>query len=89
MTSEASTVFFEPATVDELRRFFRANKDKYHEIWITITKKTQADPQPVSFNDAVAEAMRLGLIDSRTKTLSEQKYAIRFTKRKKDKNLQQ
>jgi hypothetical protein len=85
MTSEATSVSFEPTTAEELRRFFHANKDKYHEIWIIITKKTSADPQPVSFKDAVAEAVKLGLIDSRTKTLSEPKYAIRFTKRKRTK----
>ena len=82
MTSEANSISFEPTTAEELQRFFQAKKDEYHEIWIIITKKTSADPQPVSFNDAVAEAVRFGLVDSRTKTLSRQKYAIRFTKRK-------
>jgi hypothetical protein len=53
-----------------------------HEIWVVLTKKTHADPQPVSFIEAVAEAIKHGLVDSRTKTLSEKKYAVRFTKRK-------
>jgi DNA modification methylase len=44
-----------------------------------------ADPQPVTFNAAVAEAVKQGLIDSRTKSLNEHKYFIRFTKRKKPK----
>ena len=83
MTSEESSVSFEAKTPEELRRFFRANKDKYQEIWIILTKKTHADPQPVPFNEAVAEAVKRGLIGSRTKTLNERKYAIRFTKRKK------
>jgi hypothetical protein len=46
-----------------------------------LTKKKVAIFQPVSFNEAVNEAKKQGLIDSRTKTLDEKKYAIRFTKR--------
>ena len=83
MVSEAETVTFEPANAEKLRSFFEANKDKYHEIWVTITKKEHANPQPVSFPEAVSEAVRQGLIDSRTKTLSGTKYMIRFTKRRK------
>lgn len=80
--TEKSTVSFEPKNVEELSRFFNANKDGYHEIWVILTKKTHADPQPVSFTEAVSEAVKQGLIDSRTKTLNKQKYAVRFTKRK-------
>jgi hypothetical protein len=81
MTNEES-VTFEPKNNEELARFFKTNKDKYHEIWIVITKKVHANPQPVSFNGAVTEAIKQGLVDSRTKTLNEEKYLIRFTKRK-------
>ena len=76
------SVSFEPRNIEELRCFFEANKHEVHEIWIILTKKKCANPQPVSFNEAVREAVELGLIDSRTKTLNEQKYTIRFTKRK-------
>jgi hypothetical protein len=79
---ENSTISFEPKSHAELASFFRENKDRYHEIWIILTKKEHADPQPVSFTEAVEEAVKQSLIDSRTKTLNEQKYAIRFTKRK-------
>ena len=75
------TVAFEPRNVEELRCFFEANKDEFHEIWIILTKKKHANPQPVSFNEAVREAVAQGLVDSRTKTLDERRYAIRFTKR--------
>ena len=77
-----SSVTFEPKTPEELASFFCENKNRFHDIWVILTKKSHADPQPVSFNEAVAQAVKQGLIDSRTKTLSEQKYAIRFTKRK-------
>ena len=75
------SVTFEPQNVSELKRFFEENKNKFHEIWIVITKKKTANQQPVSFNQALGEAKKQGLIDSRTKTLSDEKYMIRFTKR--------
>jgi hypothetical protein len=77
----AESVTFEPQSVLELERFFEENKDKYHEIWIVLTKKKFADPQPVSFSVAVDEAIKQGLVDSRTKTIDQQKYMLRFTKR--------
>jgi uncharacterized protein YdeI (YjbR/CyaY-like superfamily) len=76
---------FEPKNVEELSRFFEINKDNYREIWVILTKKKHADPQPVSFDEAVSEAAKHGLIDSRVKSLNEQKYLIRFTKRKNSK----
>jgi hypothetical protein len=83
VATKRTLVSFEPKTAEELRNFFETNRDKYHEIWVVLTKKNYADPQPVSFNEAVEEAVKQGLIDSRTKTLSAQKYAIRFTKRRR------
>jgi hypothetical protein len=80
--SDNSFVSFEPKNIEELQRFFKAEKNRYHEIWVVLTKKAHANPQPVSFTEAVAEAVKQGLIDSRTKTLNAEKYAIRFTKRK-------
>jgi hypothetical protein len=49
---------------------------------VVLTKKKIGAQQLVTFNEAVNEAVMQGLIDSRTKGLSEQKYAVRFTKRK-------
>jgi hypothetical protein len=86
MLKEKSATF-EPKNVDELSRFFEINKDSYHEIWIILTKKKHADPQPVSFDQAVSEAVKHGLIDSRVKSLSERKYSVRFTERKNPKPL--
>ncbi len=85
METGEGSISFEPKNTNELRHFFETNKDKYHEIWIVLSNKKYADPQPVSFNETVAEAVRQGLIDSRSKSLSERKYAIRFTKRKSPK----
>jgi len=79
---EKSSISFEPRNAAELHAFFRTHKEENHEIWVILTKKEYANPQPVAFTEAVNEAVKMGLIDSRTKTLNEQKYAIRFTKRK-------
>ena len=73
---------FEPKNAEDLRRFFEINKYTYHELWVVLTKKKIGAQQLVTFNEAVNEAVMQGLIDSRTKGLSEQKYAVRFTKRK-------
>jgi len=81
-TSDKRSISFEPADTLELALFFRANKEVFHEIWVVLTKKKYANPQPVSFNEAIAEAVKQGLIDSQTKTLNEEKYAIRFTRRR-------
>jgi len=77
----AESVTFEPKSLDELKQFLEENKDKHHEIWIIIKNKNAANPQPVSFNQAISEAIKQGLIDSRTKNIDEKKYMIRFTKK--------
>jgi len=76
-----ASITFEPQNVSELKRFFEENKEKYHEIWIVITKKKAAHTQPISFDQALAEARKQGLIDSRTRSIDTEKYMIRFTKR--------
>ncbi len=68
-----------------LNSFLKKINEKYHEMWIVITKKKAINPQPLSFNQALIEAKKQGLIDSRTKTIDVEKYMIRFTKRIKPK----
>ena len=85
MTSTEGSILYEPKNIDDLKVFLKANKEKYHEIWIVLIKKEHANPQPVSFTEAVGEAIAQGLVDSRTKTLDNIRYAVRFTKRKNKK----
>ena len=82
MVVKERTATFKPRSMTELSQFLKKNKEKHHEIWVVLTKKKHANPQPVSFKDAVDEAVKQGLIDSRTKSLDEQKYAVRFTERR-------
>ena len=61
MGTGEESVSFEPKNTEELKCFFEASKKRYHEIWIVLTKKEHADPQPVSFGEAVKEAVSRGL----------------------------
>jgi hypothetical protein len=81
MATREGSISFEPKKVEDLRRFFKINKDKHHQLWVILTKKKIVAKQPVAFNEAVNEAVMQGLIDSRPKGLSE-KYAVRFTRRR-------
>jgi hypothetical protein len=81
-STETRSIHFEPRNAEEPSQFFEANRDKYQEIRVVLTKKTSANPQPVSFTEAVTESTKHGLIDSRTRSLSDQKYGIRFTEKK-------
>ncbi|MGA2523117.1 MAG: hypothetical protein ABSF65_03075 [Candidatus Bathyarchaeia archaeon] len=85
MTSAEGSILYEPKNIDDLKVFLNSNKEKYHEIWVVLIKKEHANPQPVSFTEAVGEAISQGLVDSRTKTLDNIRYAVRFTKRKNKK----
>ena len=84
--SAASSISYSPKNPAELASFLKANKEKYHEIWVVLFKKKYVNPQPVSFNEAVNIAISEGLVDSRTKTLDEKMYAVRFTKRRMKKD---
>jgi hypothetical protein len=80
--NEKKTISFEYKNMKELPNFLEANKDSYHEIWVVLTKKERVSPQPVSFHEAQTEAMKQGLVDSRSKSLNDEKYCVRFTKRR-------
>ena len=69
--SQKKSVTFEPRNSGEISYFFEENKEKYHEMWIVLTKKKYANPQPVSPHEALTEAIRHGLIDSCTKSINE------------------
>ena len=58
--SKESSISYEPNNPSDLESFLMANKEKYHEIWVILIKKKYADPQPVSFNEAVNLAIKSG-----------------------------
>ena len=53
----------------------------------SIDQKKHANTQLVSATEAVTEAIRYGLIDTRTKSLNQQKYPMLFQKKENWKQL--
>ncbi|MBI2845391.1 MAG: hypothetical protein HYX86_02470 [Chloroflexi bacterium] len=60
------------------------HKDK-EEIWLFIKKQSSKKTGP-SLEEAVEEAICYGWIDSQQKSIDQEKYALRFTPRRKDSN---
>ncbi len=71
------------------RRAWRAWLAKHHasgrEVWLIYWKKSSGKPS-VSYNDAVEEALCFGWIDSTVRRMDDERYAQRFTPRKKGSN---
>lgn len=76
------SVIHEPKDATKPAKFFAKKKDEYQEIRIVLTKKKYANPQPVSATEAVIETIRHNHIDTRTKSLNQQKYLMLFQKGK-------
>lgn len=68
------------------RREWRAWLTKHHrtasEIWLVYYKKQSGKPR-IPYNDAVEEALCFGWIDSLLKPIDAEKYAQRFSPRRK------
>ena len=64
------------------RDFLSKNHGQLDGIWLIYYKKDSTQPS-VSWVEAVEEALCFGWIDSKVKTIDEQRYKQIFTKRKK------
>jgi uncharacterized protein YdeI (YjbR/CyaY-like superfamily) len=64
------------------RAWLRKNHRKAGEIWLVYFKKHSGRPR-LAYNDAVDEALCFGWIDSTVKTLDGDRYAQRFSPRRK------
>jgi uncharacterized protein YdeI (YjbR/CyaY-like superfamily) len=58
------------------------NSKAKKEIWLIYYKKSSGKPR-ISYNDAVDEALCFGWIDSTAKSIDSEKFAQRFTPRRK------
>jgi uncharacterized protein YdeI (YjbR/CyaY-like superfamily) len=65
---------------NEFRRWLSENHSKKTQIWLILYKKASGK-QTFSHDDALEEAICYGWIDNRTRSIDEQKFAIRFTPR--------
>jgi uncharacterized protein YdeI (YjbR/CyaY-like superfamily) len=68
------------------RKWLSANHDKEKEIWLVYYRKETGKTR-ISYNDAVEEALCFGWIDSTQKKLDAERFAQRFSPRKKDSEL--
>ena len=70
------------ATREEWREWLERNHDRSDGIWLIYYKKGSGKPR-VAYDDAVEEALCFGWIDSTAKRVDEEKYAQRFTPRRR------
>ena len=70
----------------DLRSWFKRNYKTEKEIWLIYYKKHTGKPR-IPYNDAVEEALCYGWIDSTVKKIDEEKFAQRFSPRKKNSQL--
>jgi uncharacterized protein YdeI (YjbR/CyaY-like superfamily) len=65
------------------REWLKANHDREDEIWLIYYKKATGIPS-LDYHDTLDEALCYGWVDSLIKKIDEQKYARKFTPRRKD-----
>ncbi len=81
LTANSKPVFFKDKAA--LRKWFLKNYQKEEELWLGYYKKDSGKPS-VTWPDSVDEALCVGWIDGVRKSIDEESYVIRFTKRKPD-----
>jgi uncharacterized protein YdeI (YjbR/CyaY-like superfamily) len=67
---------------EEWRRWLVGHHRNREEIWLVFWKKDSGKPS-LSYNEAVEEAICFGWIDSQIRSIDEQRFARRFTPRRK------
>lgn len=72
----------------EWRRWLAKNHRDKKEIWLIFYKKATGKPT-LTYDEAVEEAICYGWIDGQEKSIDQEKYALRFTPRKKGSNWSQ
>lgn len=65
----------------EWRAWLRKNYRVERDVWLVYFKKHTGKPR-IPYNDAVEEALCFGWIDSTVRTLDDERYAQRFSRRK-------
>lgn len=80
------TIYF--ADRKSWRAWLAKNHNKKTEIWLIYYRKDSDKPR-ISYNDAVEEALCYGWIDSTVKSLDQERFAQRFSVRKKTSGLSQ
>jgi uncharacterized protein YdeI (YjbR/CyaY-like superfamily) len=76
---------FYPTHRDEWREWLREHHASQSEIWVVFYKK-HTGKATLTYAEAVEEALCFGWIDSMDKGIDEERYAQRFTPRRKRSN---
>jgi uncharacterized protein YdeI (YjbR/CyaY-like superfamily) len=76
-------VFF--SSPEEMRRWLETNHDAAEEVWVGLYKKSSGK-QVLSVPEAVDIALCFGWIDSKEKSLDDERYMLRFTPRRPGSN---
>jgi uncharacterized protein YdeI (YjbR/CyaY-like superfamily) len=66
----------------EWRAWLQKHYDTETEVWLVYYRKTSGKPR-ISYNDSVEEALCFGWIDSIQKSIDDERFAQRFTPRKR------
>jgi uncharacterized protein YdeI (YjbR/CyaY-like superfamily) len=69
------------ASGDELRSWFETNHATATELWVGIYKKGSGKPT-VTMPEAVDQGLCFGWIDSKGRTIDDERYMVRFTPRR-------
>ena len=73
------------ATAEEWRAWLEGNHSSTEDVWLMIYKK-QAGTPSVTLQEAMQEAICFGWIDSQMQPIDGERYALRFTPRRKTSN---
>ncbi len=65
---------------EDWRNWLKQNHKTAKEIWLVYYKKGSGRPR-IAYNDAVEEALCFGWIDSNVKSLDQERFAQRFSRR--------
>jgi uncharacterized protein YdeI (YjbR/CyaY-like superfamily) len=76
---------FHFATAEEWRAWLEENHSSTEDVWLMIYKK-HAETPSVTVQQAMQEAICFGWIDSSMQPIDEERYALRFTPRRKTSN---
>jgi len=69
----------------QFREWLAENHQTKKEIWLVIYKKSSGKPT-INYNEAVEAALCFGWVDGMMKSIDTEKYAQRFTPRRKVSN---
>jgi uncharacterized protein YdeI (YjbR/CyaY-like superfamily) len=80
----------DPATIEiastaQWQAWLGDNRERVDQVWVAIYKKSTGK-QTVTFDELLEEALCWGWVDTQTKGLDDERYSIRFRRRRPGSN---